>query len=146
MKKLALGFALASCTLAGFAAAQLTLSPPKLTATPSAPAITAITNSATCGGNLSSTVTIHGGSKGGTGTLVFGAGTTKVTAPYKVAASASITLTLSTPLDVKCGTTGAAVPGGTIWLEPMTGGSDAMMWVVSPASVTYNSTKQPIPG
>jgi len=148
-QKLAVALTATLCTVAGIAAAQTistsSIKPPPLKAVASSTAITAVAATGACGGKVSVAVTIQGGSLGGTGTIVFGT-SARFTAAYKVGANASITVTVPTTATVSCGTTGATVPSGSVWLEPSVGGSDAMMWVVSPRAVTYESVKQPIPG
>jgi hypothetical protein len=141
--------AVASFTaLAGLAHAQTlttTLKPPALKPVVNSTVITAVTATGKCGDKLYVSVTLKGGTFGGDGTIVVGT-SGRFSAPYKVGASAVLTVTIPTTNAVTCGTTGASIPSGSTWLEPTTGGSDAMMWVLRPATVTYSAAKEPIPG
>jgi hypothetical protein len=108
-------------------------------------AITAVTPDAFCGSPIKVGVTIKAGAVPAEGTIVVG-GTARFTSPYKVAPNTSATIWVPTTAQVTCNATGSTVPGGSVWLEPTTGGSDAMMWTFKPQKVTYGATKQSIPG
>lgn len=145
-KKLLGGIALALVGFATVAAAQ-TYTGPKITIKPvaSGAAITAVNPDATCGQTLKIGVTIHAGLVQAEGNIVLGIGA-GVTTPYKVPGNTTSTIWVQTALPVACTGTGATIPTGSIWLDPATGGSDAMMWVFKPQKVTYGATKQPFPG
>jgi hypothetical protein len=113
--------------------------------TVSGAAITAVSPDAFCGSPLKIGVTIKAGVAPAEGTIVV-AGATRVTAPYQIASSTTATIWVPTTLPVTCNATGSTVPSGAVWLEPTTGGSDAMMWTFKPQKVTYGTTKSSIPG
>ena len=132
----------------GLAQAQLVISgikPPPLKPVVNSTAISGVTASGKCGDKLSVSVTIKGGTVGGDGTVVVGT-SARFSAPYKVGPNASVTVTVPTTNAVTCGTTGTTIPSGSTWLEPGLGGSDAMMWIIRPATVTYGASKEPIHG
>jgi hypothetical protein len=103
------------------------------------PVIASVSATGTCGQDLSVTVVIAGGTAGGVGTV---AG--DFTGKYKVAPNATQTLVLPTTKKVQCSSTGAVLPSGNLWLEPLTTTSE--MWSIGPATVIYTVSKQPIPG
>jgi hypothetical protein len=135
--------------VAGLAEAQVVtgitgIKPPPLKPMVNSTAITGVSTTGTCGANLSVSVTIKGGTLGGEGVVVVGTAS-RFTAAYKVGPNATLTVTVPTTNKVTCGSP-AALPGGSAWLEPTMGGSDASMWVFTPTTVTFKATHQPVPG